>query len=769
MREAEFGHRLHASYLREKLQSPKIEMNSDFTQQQSLGGLERAEQLSLQSTMPPAEVTGYRVEKLLGQGAFGQVWLAQDLNTGRHVAIKFYLHRRGVNWTLINREVKNLVNMSTGRYIVQVLKVGWDAEPPYYVMEYLENGSLEDMIRAQGSLGVSLTAKILREVAEGLSYAHGKGVLHCDLKPANVMLDHDWRPRLADFGQSRMTDDQTPSLGTLFFMAPEQADLSASPDAAWDVYALGAIAYSMLVGSPPYRTPEVVETLDTADSLTDRLHRYRDTIRKAPRPRLHYRRREIDKGLCQIIDRCLAPQSEDRYANVQQVIGALDARSRARTRRPLYLMGIVGPLLFLILVLFFSARSIGVAKQESIQSVQEWSLRSNRFAAQLAAKSLESEIGNLFDLVEDEAQRIELRTLLQQVTTEGESLLDVLADGKSHPEQCDQLGRMPEQLEFSHYLDLRLQSILSHREASNAIFNSMFVNDARGTNVGIEFAEPEEQVSQNTLGYNFAYRSYFNGQRQDGSYDSPTKSFKPIRFTHLSAAFRSTSTGKWKVGISTPIWPLEAGVGTNNASDERQPLGVLVMTINLGDFELLSGNNQNELERFASLVDGRAGNGQGTLLQHPFLRELERSGQNRNTSIPQVDPRFLQQLTNSEGIVNYQDPFARVESAEPYGGLWIAAMQQVRLPRRSRVESGKPSTSDLWVLVQEQSKSVARPVEQLGSRLQRETYIEFGAMLAVMSVLWFFVLRYRQLATRGVTKDTKDYLSSYPSTIDHSH
>ena len=68
---------------------------------------------------------------------------------------------------------------------------------------------------------------LFREIAEGLSYAHGKGVLHCDLKPANILLDHASRPRLADFGQSRMTDDQTPSLGTLFFMAPEQADLQA--------------------------------------------------------------------------------------------------------------------------------------------------------------------------------------------------------------------------------------------------------------------------------------------------------------------------------------------------------------------------------------------------------------------------------------------------------------------------------------------------------------------------------------------------------------
>ena len=129
-------------------------MSSDYTQQQTLGELHKAEQLSLQLTVPPAEVPGYRIERLLGQGAFGQVWLGRDLNTGRQVAVKFYLHRGGVNWSLLSREVKHLVNMSTGRHIVQVLGVGWEAEPPYYVMEFLENGSIEDLVRARGALGL---------------------------------------------------------------------------------------------------------------------------------------------------------------------------------------------------------------------------------------------------------------------------------------------------------------------------------------------------------------------------------------------------------------------------------------------------------------------------------------------------------------------------------------------------------------------------------------------------------------------------------------
>ncbi|MEL7267649.1 MAG: serine/threonine-protein kinase, partial [Planctomycetota bacterium] len=298
-------------------------MNEDYTQQQSEGEQEDAQALSLQATTPPANVPGYRIERFLGAGAFGQVWVGRDLNTGRQVAIKFYLHRGGVNWSLLSREVKSLVQLSAGRHAVQVLEVGWDADPPYYVMEYLSNGSLEDRLKRVGRLPVDESVDLFRKICEGLNHSHGKGVLHCDLKPANIVLDDDDEPRLADFGQSRMSHDQTPALGTLFYMAPEQADLDASPDARWDVYALAAIMYRMLTGVVPYRDERLVNALDTADSLPERLRQYRRAIQNAPTPSAHYLISGVDRPLAQIIDRCLAKRPEDRYDNVQQVLADL--------------------------------------------------------------------------------------------------------------------------------------------------------------------------------------------------------------------------------------------------------------------------------------------------------------------------------------------------------------------------------------------------------------------------------------------------------------
>jgi serine/threonine protein kinase len=156
-------------------------MAGDFTQQQPFDEQLEAERLSLQATTPPAQLPGYRIEQFLGAGAFGQVWVGRDLNTGRPVAIKFFLHRGGVNWSLLSHEVKNLVQLSADRHIVQVLEVGWDSDPPFYVMELVNGGSLEDELSRRGALPVTEATALFRKICVGLNHSHSKGVLHCDL------------------------------------------------------------------------------------------------------------------------------------------------------------------------------------------------------------------------------------------------------------------------------------------------------------------------------------------------------------------------------------------------------------------------------------------------------------------------------------------------------------------------------------------------------------------------------------------------------------
>ena len=167
---------------------------------------QRSGQLSLEPLRPPTHVPGYDSERFLGRGAYGEVWVAVDCNSGRRVAIKFYSHRGRQDWSSLSREVEKLGLFFNDRYVVQLFKVGWDADPPYYVMEYLENGSLDELL--QGPLPVERAVTLFREIATGLMHAHNRGVLHCDLKPANILLDADHKPRLADFGQARLVHER---------------------------------------------------------------------------------------------------------------------------------------------------------------------------------------------------------------------------------------------------------------------------------------------------------------------------------------------------------------------------------------------------------------------------------------------------------------------------------------------------------------------------------------------------------------------------------
>src|SRR3990172_11811711 len=206
---------------------------------------ERASSKDRSEALPRPEVAGYEMERQLGAGSYGEVWLAIHKNTGRKVAIKFFSRFKGLDWPLLKREVGKLVEVVSERRVVHLLHVGWDADPPYYVMEFLSGGSLADRLSGR-TLPVRDAVAVVREVGEALVYVHGKAILHCDLKPANVLLDGRGRARLVDFGQARLGSEAGPALGTLFYMAPEQTDPHAIPDARWDVYALGALLYTML-------------------------------------------------------------------------------------------------------------------------------------------------------------------------------------------------------------------------------------------------------------------------------------------------------------------------------------------------------------------------------------------------------------------------------------------------------------------------------------------------------------------------------------------
>jgi eukaryotic-like serine/threonine-protein kinase len=688
-------------------------MSIDPTEVQ--GGVERrrARDMSLKRGLPPTQVPGYEPERFLGIGAYGEVWVARERNTGRQVAIKFYAHRGGLDWSLLSREVEKLAFLFADRYVVQLLGVGWDADPPYYIMEYLEKGSLADRI-AQGPVPVDEAVSLFRDVATGLIHAHGKGVLHCDLKPANVLLDQDGKPRLADFGQSRLSNEQAPSLGTMFYMAPEQADLDAMPDARWDVYALGALLYCMLTGGPPHRTGKTVTDFERTPELTDRLLRYRQMIEQSPTPSGHRKMHGVDHLLTAIVDRCLAPDPEKRFANVQEVLDALDDRTSRLARRPMMVLGAVGPALLLAVVTWFAWQGFTAALQQSNEALTERALETNSFAAQYVARTAANEMERRYQSVELVAESDRFRDRLAEVLAKPgfRDLLARLSDPNRN--DADQERLRTEIVEQPDRQALQKDFVASippalRPSAKNSVA-SWFFCDAQGVSM---VRIPEGS----TVGMNFGWRSFFYG----GSHDMP-ETWRPTPGAHLdttmiSNVFYSKATSRWTVAISTPVF---------DDSPEKKFLGVVAMTVEVGRFIQFPGNDN----QFAVLVDNREGKYKGAVLQHPLFDKLLLASADKK--LPERCQSYrvnTDDLPNTDGRQrHYCDPLAVDPEGGDYDRQWLAAMGPVIVRDK---DTG-------WIVIVQEAyeTAIGATLSKLTSGLLQSGAIAVALITLVMAALW---------------------------------
>jgi hypothetical protein len=692
-------------------------MSTDPTEPQTGPERLQSREMSLKPGQPPTQVPGYDPERFLGVGAYGEVWVARERNTGRRVAIKFYAHRSGLDWSLLSREVEKLAFLFADRYVVQLLGVGWDAEPPYYIMEYLEKGSLAERLQ-QGPMRVGEAVELFRDVAVGLIHAHGKGVLHCDLKPANILLDQDNKPRMADFGQSRLSSEQVPALGTLFYMAPEQADLEAVPDARWDVYALGALLYCMLTGGPPHRTGEAVKQFEETPHLVRRLSRYRRLIENSPPPGAHRQVRGVDRALAEIVDRCLVVDPEQRFPNVQAVLDALDERAARRARRPMVVLGAALPALLLLVVTWFAWRGFGAVVQQSNAALSARALESNRFAARYVARTAANELGRRYRAVEEVASSARLRQLVVQTLSDAElgELLARLADpGLEEARRKELRGeflgnakRRALQRDFRELIPPEMRP--EENDQTEEEVASWFFCDEGGVST---VRVPEGT----TIGKDFAWRSYFHGGPADLEESWRPQPGVHLARTSLSAVFRSQATQRWIVAASTPVM------------DGTKFLGVVALTAEVGRFiELQSGNDQ-----FAVLVDLRDGDNQGLILQHPlFDRLLEERGM--------LDGRFQDYRLTAAGLPDtaqrmnhYTDPLAADPDGKEYDRHWLAQMEPICVRGRD---------TGLVVIVQEAyDAAIGSTLERLKAGLVRRGLVALALVGVVMISLWWFATR----------------------------
>ena len=280
----------------------------------------------------------YRSPKRIALGGMGEVYRATDAVLGRAVAVKLLAERYARDESIrgrFTREALAAARLSGEPNIVTVFDVGEHAERPFIVMEYLGGGSLEERIRAGGVQEVGQALEWLEQAATALDAAHRHGVVHRDVKPANLMLDRNGTVHVADFGiaSAAGTDSLTMTgtvLGTAGYLSPEQAQGERATPAS-DRYSLAVVAFELLSGRRPFES----------DSITAEATAHVN----APVPSIAELCEGLPAELDTVFRRALAKDPERRFETASEFVSALRAAlsEAAGATRPFQLPASTGP------------------------------------------------------------------------------------------------------------------------------------------------------------------------------------------------------------------------------------------------------------------------------------------------------------------------------------------------------------------------------------------------------------------------------------------
>jgi hypothetical protein len=296
-------------------------------------------------TQPDQFVGGrYRVERFLGEGAHKRVYLALDTMLDREVAFALVtsnaLGAGGAD--RVRREAQAMARLAGHPNVVTVYDAGEEAGAPYIVEEYLDGGSVADLLAfsAHEPLPVQRAVRIASDLCAALDHAHGQRVVHRDLKPSNVWLTMDGTAKLGDFGLvaalrrggsatfAQLTGEGV-MVGTLAYIAPEQA-LGRPPEPRADLYSLGAVLYELVTGGPPFASDDVLAVIS----------QHLRTPPVAP----GWRNPEVPKPLEMLILALLAKDPGDRPQSAAEVGATLAALTAPVPRRPSTVEAAINPL-----------------------------------------------------------------------------------------------------------------------------------------------------------------------------------------------------------------------------------------------------------------------------------------------------------------------------------------------------------------------------------------------------------------------------------------
>jgi serine/threonine-protein kinase len=261
----------------------------------------------------------YRIERKLGAGGMADVYLAEDQELGRRVAIKILNSRHGNDDQFIERfrrEAKNAAALNHPN-IVSIYDRG-EAEDTYYIaMEFLDGRTLKELIIGRGAAPINVAIEYARQILSALRFAHRHGIVHRDIKPHNVLVDGEGRVKVTDFGIARAGTSQMTEtgsiVGTAQYLSPEQAK-GGEVDPRSDLYSLGVVLYELLTGKTPFDGETPVEIAMKHLSTT-------------PKPPSKLRP-DVPRELDMVVMRALAKNPDERYQSADEMEGDLERVAR---------------------------------------------------------------------------------------------------------------------------------------------------------------------------------------------------------------------------------------------------------------------------------------------------------------------------------------------------------------------------------------------------------------------------------------------------------
>lgn len=689
--------------------------------------------------LEPPLVAGYKPVRELGSGAYGTVWEAENTETGERVAIKFFLFSRH-NTGDVLEEVTNLRDAEGCYGIITVKQVNRHGIPPHhipnYVMSLETGGSLHKKIEA-GKMSVDEAVRIFRQLLRAMAFVHSRGLLHCDLKPANVLLNRADEPVIADFGQAQRASSTVAALGTFFYMAPEQATRQPrNPCTQSDVYALGAILYTMLTGKPPRHDEPFLAKIRDSANVDDTLEAYREGLKTLPAPEAH--RKLVDPLLAQLIDRSLDLDATKRPDDAGDLLRLLNRRDWWQRTKPVITVGTVATAVAIALMAALSLAAgnyvLKRSKADITREIQGSLLRDAWFGKQ----AVDSKFHERIDFLEDTATKdcpADIRARLVAASK--------LVAGSANPKDA---LRSLDRSAFDRWLKERHTELLLREDVGGwKALGMILVAGRRGYYLGRiktdgsldDRAHPDVQ---HVYAKDWSFRDYFNGRSNDfAGEDQP---HDPVRHTHVSHAYQSRADHRpWLVDISSPIFA--------DATD-GEVVALLVSGFNVNeDLRPWIETPKNVFPKemtIASEVRSVMVNDRGTWVWHEDGMARMESGASPRDPEPYLVStpdglRFPTVDGEGEPLVRGLSERHRDSAASPAnaGRTFLAAYEVLKPYSRSRYAEQKGK--DWHLVVKLDAETALKPVEELKQKMQWAGSILLLGLLGLTVTLWIWLIR----------------------------